>query len=187
MFPKLPPNTTLLVIDVQRGFDDMKWGPRNNPEAELKIARAIACFRDSERPIIHVRHDSTEPNSPLRPGQDGNRFKDEATPLPGETVIAKTVNSAFIGTDLERRLRDARVTTVVICGLTTNHCISTTARMAGNLGFQTYVLSDGTATFDTRSPNGRMISAEQMHELGLTEIHGEFAEVIETEQLVLKL
>lgn len=184
---KLPSNTTLLVIDVQRGFDDPKWGARNNPEAELKIARAISVFRETKRRVIHIRHDSTEPDSPLRPGQPGNRFKLEATPHPSESVIAKKVNSAFIGTDLEQRLRDAEVKTLVICGLTTNHCVSTTARMAGNLGFETYVLADGTATFDMRTPGGRLITAEVMHELGLTEIHGEFARVVDTEELVRAL
>jgi nicotinamidase-related amidase len=137
--------------------------------------------------VIHVKHDSVEPNSPLRPGLRGNAIKEEAQPLPSEPVLHKTVNSAFIGTKLEEMLREKSVRTVVLCGMTTNHCVSTTARMAGNLGFETYVLSDGTATFDRRAPNGRLITAELMHEIGLAELHGEFATVLTTDELIERL
>jgi nicotinamidase-related amidase len=181
---RLPANATLIIIDVQNGFDDPFWGPRNNPEAEIRIGSVLEKFRKSGRDVIHVKHDSIHEYSPLRPGQHGNRIKEEAAPLPKEPVLHKTVNSAFIGTGLEQMLREKNVSALVLCGFTTNHCVSTTARMAGNLGFETYVLSDGTATFDMRTPHGRMIPAEVMHELGLTELHGEFATVLSTAELL---
>lgn len=187
MKDRLPPDATLLLIDVQRGFDDPYWGPRNNPEAELRIGTVLQEFRRTGRPVIHVKHDSVLERSPLRPGQRGNEIKDEAAPIRGEPVLSKTVNSAFIGTALEPMLRDRGTRTLVLCGLTTNHCVSTTARMAGNLGFETYVLSDATATFDMRTPEGKMIKAEMMHELGLTELHGEFATVLSAAELLERL
>ncbi len=177
---QLPPDTTLLIIDVQQGFDDPCWGRRNNPGAEDNIARLLDAWRDTSRPIIHVRHLSNEEGSPLRPGQPGYAIKDAARPLPGEPVVEKSVNSAFIGTGLEARLRAAGVTTLVIAGLTTDHCVSTTTRMAGNLGFTAYVVSDATATFDRTGPDGRRYDATTVHDLALASLHGEFATVVTT-------
>jgi nicotinamidase-related amidase len=175
-----PRSTTLLVIDVQNGFDDPSWGRRNNPGAEANIAALLEAWRRAGRPVIHVRHDSTSPLSPLRPGQPGNDIKKAVRPLSGEPVVSKTVNSAFIGTDLEERLRRSGADAVVLAGMITNHCVSTTARMAANLGFDVRVVSDATATFGMRSPQGTLFPAEVMHEIGLTELHGEFATVVDT-------
>jgi nicotinamidase-related amidase len=175
-----PRNETLIVIDVQKGFDDPFWGGRNNPDAEGNIRRILEAWRRTGKPVIHVRHDSRNPASPLRPGHPGNDLKEGVKPLPGEPVVSKGVNSAFIGTDLEERLRRSGSAAVVLVGLTTNHCVSTTARMAANLGFAVRVVSDATATFDMRSPFGRLVPAEEMHEVGLAELDGEFATVVDT-------
>jgi nicotinamidase-related amidase len=185
----LPPTATLILIDVQDGFDAPSWGERNNPGAEHNIERLLARWRDSRRPVIHVRHDSTEPNSTLRPDAPGNAIKGEATPNPGEPIVGKHVNSAFIGTDLETRLKAHASDTVVLCGFTTNHCVSTTARMAGNLGFRTFVLSDSTVAFAMRSPgpDGRLIPAAVMHEVGLAELNREFATILTTDELLALL
>ena len=179
----LPANATLIVIDVQVGFDAAYWGERNNPGAEQTIARLLTRWRESRRPVIHVRHDSTEPESALRPDGPGNAIKREAAPRPGEPVIGKRVNSAFIGTDLEARLKAQDSDTVVLCGFTTNHCVSTTARMASNLGFRTFILSDGTVAFAMKSPGGRLIPATEMHEVGMAELQGEFATIVTTDEL----
>jgi nicotinamidase-related amidase len=177
-------NETLIVIDVQYGFDDAYWGARNNPDAESKIALLLDAWRRTGRPVIHVRHDSRSPVSPLRPGQPGNDLKDVVKPIRGEPVLSKGVNSAFIGTDLEARLRRSGATAVVLVGLTTNHCVSTTARMAANLGFHVCVVSDATATFGMRTPFGAWIPADAMHEIGLTELHGEFATIVDTKTAI---
>ena len=145
---------TLILIDVQRAFEDPSWAPRNNPEAEQRIADALAAWREHGAPVIHVRHHSPRPEGLFKPGTPAFDFKPEAMPREGEPVITKTVNSAFIGTDLEPRLRDAGTETVVLVGLTTDHCCSTTARMAGNLGFETWVLGDAMATHDRVGPDG---------------------------------
>lgn len=138
-------------------------------------------------PVIHTQHCSRKPDSPLRPGVPGNQIKEIASPLPAEPVLTKGVNSAFIGTDLESRLRSNQVNTVVLVGITTDHCVSTTARMAGNLGFETYVVSDATATFDRTGPDGRSYKADEIHAANLASLHKEFATVIETDDLIKKV
>ena len=174
----------LIVVDVQKGLDDPSLGSRNNPDAEEKISTLLAYWRKAGRPVFHVRHLSTEPDSPLRPGTAGSEIKDIVRPRPDETVIEKNVNSAFIGTDLEARLRDLNIDTVVITGLTTDHCVSATTRMAGNLGFDTYLVSDATATFDRVGPDGRLHSADRIHEIALVELHEEFATIVTTAELL---
>jgi len=134
----LPPNTALVIVDVQRAIEDPSWaidGPRNNPDAEANIAALLAAWRRIGYPIFHVRHDGTLPTSTYRPGQPENEFKPEAAPLPGETIIVKHTNSAFIGTEFERLLRQSRIYTLVIMGVITNNSLEATVRMSGNLGF----------------------------------------------------
>lgn len=179
-------NPALLLIDVQRAFDDPSWGPRNNPGAEAAIARLLAAFRAQRLPVIHVKHDSVEPGSTLRPDRPGNAIKPEAAPLAGEPLFSKSVNSAFIGTGLEAHLRERDIGALVLAGLTTNHCVSTTARMAGNLGFQATVVADACATFDFRDDQG-VIPAETMHRIGLAELRDEFAAIRTTDEVLASL
>jgi nicotinamidase-related amidase len=178
---------TLIVIDVQQAFDDPIWGPRNNPGAEDRIAEAIAAWRERGAPIVHVRHASTDSDGLFVPGSASFEFKPEASPHEDEPVITKHVNSAFIGTDLEAHLRERGVDTVALVGLITDHCVSTTARMAGNLGFETWVLEDATATFDRRAPDGGLISADAMHRTELASLHDEFAEVLPTHAAIARV
>ncbi len=180
----LPSPEVLLLVDIQQGFDSPTWGRRNNPEMEVHVADLLAAWRSSNRPIIHVKHMSTDPTSPLRPDQPGNAFKVEAAPRPGERVIQKRVNSCFIGTSLEAELRAAGYDTLVIVGLTTNHCVSTTARMAANFGFDVWVVSDATAAFDRVGPDGMRYPAELIHAVALSDLHGEFATIVDTESVL---
>jgi nicotinamidase-related amidase len=185
---KIPKNAALILVDIQQGFDDLQyWGARNNPSAEANAAKLLQAFRESDRPVFHVQHRSTTPVSPLRPGQPGCEFKPEVRPLPGEPVIGKQVNSAFIGTDLEARLRALHISTLVIAGLTTAHCISTTTRMAGNLGFRALLAADACATNAQTGHDGRHHDAETVHTLALASLHGEFAEVVETAAILQTL
>jgi nicotinamidase-related amidase len=177
--------SALLLIDVQQGFDDLAyWGPRNNPGAEANMARLLAAWRAAGRPVFHVKHNSRNPRSPLHPANPGNAIKPGVAPLPGEPVFEKDVNSSFIGTDLEARLRQAGVTDLVIVGLTTPHCVSTTTRMAGNLGFNVRLVSDATAAFDWKAHDGRTIPAAEMHYQALAPLHGEFATVVTTDAVL---
>ncbi|MBT8085753.1 MAG: cysteine hydrolase [Woeseia sp.] len=170
----------LLFIDVQKAFDDPYWGKRNNPDAEKNMARLLAAWRNARLPVIHVKHNSTTPGSPLRPGQPGNDFMDAVSPQANEAVFEKTVNSAFIGTTLESHLRENGISELVIAGLTTDHCVSTTTRMAGNLGFDVTLLADATATFDRKDASGRHFTAEEIHDIHLASLDDEFCRVMTT-------
>lgn len=173
---------TLLLIDWQKAFDDPRWGPRNNPDAEDNATKLLSSWRAASGGIVHVRHTSSSPAGLFRPGTEAVQFKPGLEPIEGEEIVSKSVNSAFIGTNLERRLRERGVDELVICGLTTDHCCSTTARMAGNLGFTTWFVGDAAATFDRRAPDGETLPAALMHRTALASLHGEFAEVISTEE-----
>ncbi len=176
--------TALLVIDVQKGLDDPSLGKRNNPEAEANMARLIAAWREEERPLIHVKHNSTQPNSPLRPELPGNAIKDEVRPLPGEKLFSKTVNSAFIGTGLEAYLREQGISSLVIVGLTTDHCVSASTRMASDLGFDVTLVADATAAHERVGYDGVLYSAEDIHKINLVSLDGEFCTVRSTEEIL---
>lgn len=176
----------LILIDIQKGFDDIEYwgGHRNNPEAEANAGRLLRFWRENKLPIFHIKHCSTNPDSKLAEGNIGNEFKKVVEPHEQEPIIRKKVNSAFIGADLKEQLDRADIKTVVIVGLTTDHCVSTTTRMAGNYGYDTFIISDATATFDKLGMDGQKYSAELIHETALASLNNEFATVIKTEELI---
>ncbi len=181
--------SALILIDIQIGFNDPIWGARNNPGAEDQAGRLLKRWRSDAAPIVHIRHVSTEPDSPLGPMTGGTRFKPQVTPMPGEVILEKSVNSAFIGTGLDTHLRDLGVTAIVTCGLTTPHCVSTTTRMGANLGFDVRLSHDATAAFEFNANTGwsqglDAPSAEQIHTAALSHIHGEFARVMSTDAIL---
>ena len=184
-----PARTALIVIDVQQGFTEREAAGerRNNPDAVARIADLLAVFRANGLPIFHIRHASTEPGSVLRPERSGYRVIDEARELPGEPVIVKHVNSAFIGTDLEAQLRQSKRNTLVICGTTTNHCVETSTRMAGNLGFDARLVRDATWTYDRTGPDGDFHAAEDIHAMSLSNLSGEFATIVTAHDVIAAL
>jgi len=175
----------LILIDVQYAIDDPSWGnDRNNPDAEEKMAILLAHWRERRWPVFHIRHASTDPSSTYRPGQPLFEFKKEVTPIDGEPVIEKSTNSAFIGTRLEEMLRSRGVVQVVIAGVITNNSVEATARMSGNLGFQTIVASDATATFGRQDFAGHWRTADEVHAMSLANLDGEYATVLGTDEIV---
>jgi nicotinamidase-related amidase len=181
----LPPRgAVLLLIDLQKAIDHPSWGERNNPSAENEIRRLLAHWRARRWPVWHVRHNSTDPSSHYRPGQPGNDFKPETAPITGEPIIAKQTNSAFIGTDLEARLRAGGHAALVVAGVITNNSVEATVRMAGNLGFATYLVADGCFTFGRKDWNGVFRSAGDVHAMSLANLHGEYCTVVTTTALL---
>lgn len=177
-------NPALVIIDVQYGLDSPQLGKRNNPDAESNMALLLAKWRTNSATVIHVKHNSTEPNSTLCAGQAGNEIKDIVQPLANEPLFEKNVNSAFIGTDLQSYLNEREIQDLVVVGLTTDHCVSTSVRMAANLGFNVWLVDDATATFDRTGFDGVYYPAEQMHAVNLASLNGEFCTVLTTSDVL---
>ena len=180
----LPADAALIVIDLQKAIDNPSWGERNNPEAEKNVAALLEAWRRTGRPVYHVRHDSGEPASHYRPGQPGHDFKQETQPVAGETVIAKKTNSAFVGTDLEYRLRAAGQTMLIVTGVITNNSVEATVRMAGNLGFDTYLVDDATFTFGRNDWYGTWRTADEVHAMSLANLDREYCSVVRTQEIL---
>ena len=181
------PRPALVIIDVQKAIDHPDWarhGPRNHPEAEARMAQLLGEWRSRALPIYHVRHDSREPGSHYRPGQTGNDFKRVVTPLADEGIIAKQTNSAFIGTGFEERLRNAGHTVLVIAGVITNNSVEATVRMAGNLGFNTYLAEDATFTFGRKDWRGTWRTADEVHAMSPANLDAEYCSVAPTRTIL---
>lgn len=181
--------TALIMIDFQAGFLDPAWGARNNPEAEERALALAGWAKLNGWPVHCVRHLSTAPDSPLRPGTGGADFLAGFAPQDGDMLHEKTVNSAFIGTTLEAELRAQDVDHVVICGLTTPHCVSTTCRMAANLGFRVTLAHDACAAFETNANPGWDVTldppdAQAIHAAAVSHLHGEFVTARKVKDIV---
>jgi nicotinamidase-related amidase len=177
----------LIVVDVQQGFDDPVWGKRNNPDCEQNIAALIEAWRSNGQPIVFVRHDSAEPGSPFTPGQRGNDFQDIVDGEP-DLLVAKSVNSAFHGEpDLAAWLRAEGIDRVAVCGIQTNMCCETTARVAANLGFETDFVLDATHTFDLPAHGGGTIAADELSRVTASNLDPEFGRVVATREAVAAL
>jgi nicotinamidase-related amidase len=177
----------LIVVDVQQGFDHPVWGPRNNPACEENISALIEAWRAAGQPLVYVRHDSSEPDSPFAPGQRGNDFQEILTGEP-DLLVVKSVNSAFHGEpDLAGWLRDEGIDRIVVCGVQTNMCCETTARVAANLDFDTTFVLDATHTYDQPARDGGTISADELSRVTASNLDPEFGRVVDTRQAVADL
>ena len=173
-------DAALVVIDVQRGFDDPSWGSRNNPECERNVVALLDHWRTADRPVVLVRHDSATTGSPLGVGSEGNGFK-PGVDGPADVLVSKQVHSAFYGApDLHDWLTRRGIGSVAVCGITTDHCCETTARMAGDLGYETFFIADATHTFDRTLPDGTVVAADDVARATVASLHGEFATVVTT-------
>ena len=181
--------TALVLIDVQKGLQEISFygTERNNLDAEANCGKLLRSFRKKQLPIFHVKHNSTSIDSPLYPNKMGNNFHPEVRPLINEPIFEKSVNSAFIGTSLEVSLKSRGITDLVVAGLTIEHCISTSVRMASNLGFNVTLISDATAAFDKIGYDGNRYSAEVIFHSELANLKDEFAMIKDTNTLIHEL
>lgn len=179
--------TALIIIDMQKGMLSPTLPPRNNPDAEDNIACLHAAWRESGQPVVSVRHISRSPSSVFAPGQGGAEFQERFAPLPHEHVVEKNVPDAFINTGLERWLHMRGIRHLVIAGVSTNNSVEASARTAGNLGFDTVVVADACFTFDKQDFGGTWRGAEEVHLMALANLHGEYAQVLPTEEVIARL
>ena len=179
------PGAALIIIDMQKAIDHPRWGERNNPEAEQRVADLLVYWRKNAWPIIHIRHDSTEEQSPYRQGQPLHDFKVEALPIEGEPIIGKSTANAFAGTLLDETLQGLGIEQVVICGVLTQHSVDTSARMAAALGYQVTIVSDATAAVATTDITGRYWKANEVHTLALTHFFADYGFVKTSAQLMI--
>ncbi|KAF2407564.1 Nicotinamidase-related amidase [Pseudomonas antarctica] len=180
----LATNAALVIIDMQQGMNDPNLGRRNNPDAERHIQQLLNAWRQSQRPVIHVRHISRTPGSVFWPGQSGCEFQQALAPLKHEHVVEKNVPDAFAATGLERWLHMRSIKQLVIAGVITNNSVESTARSGGNLGFDVIVAGDACYTFDQTDLSGRLWPAEDVHALSLSNLAMDYARVVDTAELL---
>ncbi len=177
-------NAALVIIDMQQGINHPKLGRRNNPQAEQQMLALLDVWRRTGRTVIHVRHFSRSPDSVFWPQQSGVEFQPAFMPLDGEGELHKQVPDAFCHSALEGWLRADGIRQVVIVGVVTNNSVESTARTGGNLGFEVIVPFDACYTFDGADFFGTPRSAEEVHGMSLANLHGEYAQVLSTEEIV---
>ena len=181
---ELQSNAALIIIDQQKGILHPRLGRRNNPQAEERMLELLALWRLRGRPVIHVQHLSRSPDSVFWPEQDGVEFQERFVPQGGEWLIQKQVPDAFCASGLEAQLREAGIGQLIIVGVATNNSVESTARTAGNLGFDTWVAEDACFTFDKADYFGTPRTAEEVHGMSLGNLHGEYATVVSSVQVL---
>jgi nicotinamidase-related amidase len=177
-------NAILLPIDMQKGFDEPSWPKRWNDNVDTNGRALLDAWRKANRTIVHVRHDSVEPGSTLALAHLGNAHREGFLPLSGEKLVTKSVNSAFIGTDLDIHLRRIGAKTIVVFGITTDMCVSTTIRMGANMGWPMVLVEDACDCFEQAASDGSIIPARQMHEAHVATLRTEFCKVVTTAELL---
>lgn len=185
--PTLPQNAVLIPIDMQRAFDGAPWPSRWNDRLDENGLALLAAWREAGRPIIHVCHDSVEPNSTLQPGTSGNALRPGFEPQGDEPLVRKSVNAAFIGTDLDLRLRRLGVDTVVLFGISTDMCVSTSVRVGANMGYRVLLVEDACDCFDLPDGAGGTIAARDVHRIHVATLRHEFATVVTTTDVLAAL
>lgn len=180
-------NAVLLPIDMQQAFDSAPWPRRWNGAVDAHGLSLLEAWRAAGKPVIHVRHDSVEPQSTLRPERPGNAFRQGFGPKGDEPVVSKSVNSAFIGTDLDLRLRRLKIDTIVAFGISTDMCVSTTVRMGANLGYRMILVEDACDCFELPDGTGGTIPAATVHKIHVATLGFEFATVMTSREVVARL
>ncbi len=175
---ELDESTALVVIDVQKAIDEPAWDGKNNPDYQMRIQDLLSIWRVRQWPVFHIKHNEPNPDSTFHTHSPTNEFKPETAPLPGEIIIEKEVNCAFINTGLGSMLRMEGCEKLVACGVVTHNSVDATVRHAGCLGFKTYVVDEACTAVPVTDGAGKTWSAEDVHRLYLAVLDGEYAEVV---------
>ena len=173
----------LLPVDMQQAFDAPPWPRRWNAGVDSNGLALLDAWRLAGRPIVHVRHDSVQPGSTLAPGTRGNAFRPGFEPRAGEPLVTKSVNSAFIGTDLDLRLKRLQARHVVVFGISTDMCVSTTVRTGANMGWDMILVPDACDCFDLPDGQGGTIPAEEVQRAHVATLAFEFCRTFSTAEL----
>lgn len=180
---ELDASTALVVIDVQKAIDDPRWDGKNNPDYQTRILDLLTLWRARQWPVFHIKHNEPNPASTYHTYAPGNEFKPETKPLPGEAIIEKEVNCAFIKTSLGSQLRMDGCEKIVFCGVVTHNSIDATVRHASCLGFETYLVSDACTAVPVTDRTGKTWAAEDVHNLALAFLDGEYCDVISMQDI----
>ena len=191
MIEKFDKSTALLLVDAQEGVNDVKYyggpsGKRNNDSAEENMRCRLTEWRRLGKQVAFTRHNSRELNSPLKLSLETGKQIEGLDIHESDIVVDKDVNSGFIGTSLEVELRRSGIDRLVVMGFYTNYCIETTVRMAGNLGFDTYLVHDACAAINTLGHDGTYYDADLVHNMSIASLHGEFCTAI-SKEVAMKL
>jgi len=181
---KLTEKTSLIVVDVQKAIDDPAMGERNNPQAEENIEKILKKWRKSNRPLFHIRHISKREDSVYHKNSAGAEIKEFAKPQKNEPLITKHFQSAFVKTNLEEKIKDKGIDTLVIVGFLTDQCVASTSEVANNAGYNVFLVSDATATIDCVGYNGKLYKAEDIHNIILGSLKRDSVNIIETKNLL---
>ena len=176
--------TALIVVDLQLGTEDPSWGPRNNPNCANNVAALLEAWRFHDQPVVYIRHDSVEPGSTLRPGEPGNHLHPVLADAP-DLLVTKHVSSAFHGEpDLGAWLHERGIDRLVMCGVQTNMCCETSARVAAVLGFDVSFVLDATYTHDRVTRDGTLITADTLAQVTAVNFEPEFGRVVSTREAI---
>ena len=187
LLPTVGSDTALIVLDVQKAIDDPKWDSKNNPGYADVIATLLAEFRAANLPVIHIRHEEANPASTFYARGPGQPFKDEALPLDGETVITKTVNCAFIGTDLEAYLREQGIKRLIFTGVVIHNSMDVSIRAAHCYGFEVFLPTDATSAIDVTDARGRLFDAQTVFDLYATVLASEYCTLTTSAEVIAAL
>ena len=189
MIHRFSSDTALLLIDVQVGVDDLShWGGvngrRNNPDAEAVMLSLLSTWREHALPVAFTRHDSIEDTSPLKLSLPSGDLKPGFSIADEDISVVKNVNSGFVGTSLHEDFKAREISRLVVVGFFTNMCVETTVRMAGNMGYDTYLIAEGCATTNRVGPDGVDRDPELVHDMTVTNLHGEFCTALSPADVV---
>ncbi|KAH7370912.1 Isochorismatase-like protein [Rhexocercosporidium sp. MPI-PUGE-AT-0058] len=180
----------LLLIDIQHGLVEgpASWGPRSTPKFTENVAHLLQVWRSKSWPILHVHHDSTEPDNPI-----SSKFPEtyaphsSAAPEEGERTFIKNVGSPFVATELPDAIESYGDRRIIVVGMDGSECINSTTRHGADLGYRIVVVADACASYGMADwITGQQRDAEETHRAAMGMLKS-YAHVTSTENLMKTL